>query len=350
MCLKLLSIMLELKFYNYHNNMFDIQKYIWKPKIFVETIDDLTSRFEVKYLPRWFGHTFWSSLRRAIVWYSMWWAVTWVKVKWVSHEYHVIDGVKEAVIDIILNFKKLRFKVDENVERIQWISQRFKWVGVHKSNSLQVPSWIEILNEDIYLFEITDPWVELLIDFRVEKWYWYYNINFLTRRDEKEDNSDIWLFQIDNDFKAIEYIKYEVEEVIDDFTWGTKDCLLLEIKTISSRISPKEILAFAWEVINSYSKLFIFDDVYVDRSVLTDFSEIEEWVEQENTYEIKTLPIDALPLSERTKNALIKNEIKYVEDLEKKRKNELLSMKGVGRKAVDEIVDALKNIDKTLEW
>ncbi len=64
---------------------------------------------------------------------------------------------------------------------------------------------------------------------------------------------------------------------------------------------------------------------------------------------IKTIPIDALPLSERTRNALIKNEILYVEDLERKRKSELLSMKGIGRKAVDEIIDSLENMGKSLD-
>jgi hypothetical protein len=63
---------------------------------------------------------------------------------------------------------------------------------------------------------------------------------------------------------------------------------------------------------------------------------------------IKTMPIDALPLSERTRNALIKNNILYVEDLEKKKKGELLLMKGVWRKAIDEIVSSLANINKAL--
>jgi DNA-directed RNA polymerase alpha subunit len=82
--------------------------------------------------------------------------------------------------------------------------------------------------------------------------------------------------------------------------------------------------------LSSYAKLFIFEDAYVDSSLLVDYYDIAEV--QENVPEkihIKTIPIDALPLSERTRNALIKNEILYVEDLEKKRKSELLTMKGI---------------------
>jgi hypothetical protein len=81
------------------------------------------------------------------------------------------------------------------------------------------------------------------------------------------------------------------------------------------------MLMFAGEVLASYSKLFVFDDIYIDRSVLTTYEDINptsnKLTEEMN---IKTMPIDALPLSERTRNALIKNNILYVEDLEKKKK------------------------------
>ena len=135
---------------------------------------------------------------------------------------------------------------------------------------------------------------------------------------------------IDNDFKLIEYVKYDVDEVIDDFAGGTKDALKIEIKTLYPDVSPKEILMFAGEVLASYSKLCIFDDIYIDKSMLVEYEDIE--TEKNTTPEeinIKTMPIDALPLSERTRNALIKNQILYVEDLEKKKKGELFLMKGV---------------------
>ncbi|MCR5412146.1 MAG: hypothetical protein K6E76_04070 [Patescibacteria group bacterium] len=93
-------------------------------------------------------------------------------------------------------------------------------------------------------------------------------------------------------------------------------------------VSPKEMLMFAGEVLASYAKLFVFDDVYVDKSMFVDREELsvvnDSSLEEMN---VKTMPIDALPLSERTRNALIKNQILYVEDLEKKKKAELLVMK-----------------------
>ena len=153
-------------------------------------------------------------------------------------------------------------------------------------------------------------------------------MDYLRTREEKEDGQDMNTLLIDNDFKAVTYVKYHVEDVIDDFSGISKDKLVIEIKTISSVITPQELLSFAGEVVASYAKLFIFDDVYIDKSLLVDYYDIadtaDKMVEDMN---IKTIPIDALPLSERTRNALIKNEVLYVEDLEKKRKSELLSMK-----------------------
>ena len=201
------------------------------------------------------------------------------------------------------------------------------------------------------MFEITDSSVELSIDLRIEKGYWYYSLDYLRQRDKSPDwNAEVWLLLIDNDFSLVDYVRYDVEEVIEDFSGSTKDALNIEVKAKYEAISPKEIVMFAWEVLASYAKLFVFDNVYIDKSVLVEYedltedssSPVEEWSS------VKTMPIDALPLSERTRNALIKNNILYVEDLEKKKKSELLVMKWVWRKAIDEITSSLSNIGKVL--
>jgi len=328
--------------------MLDIQKLIWAPKILVSEIDETVTRFEVKYLPRGFGHTLGNALRRLILSYSLGAAVTGLKIKWVSHEYHVVDGVLQNTIDIMLSFKKLRFSFDESIDSLQWISQRFSGVGIYTAKEIKLPSGIELLNPEVVLFEITDPSVELNIDIRIEKGYGYYGIDFLRSREKKED-TDVNILLIDNEFKLVDYIKYDVEEVIEDFTGSTKDLLVLDIKVGYAGVSPKQMVMFAGEVLASYAKLFVFDDVYIDKSVLVDFEDIhQETAKTEYEVNVKTMPIDALPLSERTRNALIKNNILYVEDLEKKKKGELLLMKGVGRKAIDEIVSSLANISKSL--
>lgn len=329
--------------------MLDIQKYIGSPKIITTEIDALTMKFELNYVPRGFGHTLGNAVRRAILGYNIWGAITAMKIKWVSHEYHVIDGVKESVIDMMQNFKKLRFAITGKVENLQWIPQKFKGAHIYTSADLKLPSGVELMDKDTYLCEISDPSTEMIFDIRVEKWYGYYSIDFLRRREDKTGESDINLLLIDNDFKAVEYVKYDVIEVIDDFQGGLKDSLVLEVKSKYADISPKEFVTFAWEVVASYAKLFVFDEIYVDAAMFVELNDLHEEKEKlPEELNIKTMPIDALPLSERTRNALIKNAILYVEDLEKKRKVELLSMKGLGKKAIDEIVIALQNIGKGL--
>ena len=313
-------------------------------------IDDCTTKFELKNLPRGFGHTLGNAMRRIILAYNLGGAVTGLKIKWVPHEYYVIDGVKENVVNILLNFKKLRFTFDEKIETTQWISQRFKGLGEYNAVDLKLPSWITLLNPEEPLFEITDAATEINMELRIEKWYGYYSLDYLRNRDKKSEWKDVNVLLIDNDFKLVDYVKYDVQEVIEDFNGSTKDTLVIEVKTQFGEVSPKQMLQFAGEVLASYAKLFVFDDLYIDKSVFVEMDDLS--IESSSTVvdetNIKTMPIDALPLSERTRNALIKNQILYVEDLEKKKKAELLLMKGVWKKAIDEINDSFKQLGKPL--
>jgi DNA-directed RNA polymerase alpha subunit len=70
---------------------------------------------------------------------------------------------------MMLNVKTLRFKVEEKSDNIQWVSQRFSGIGVYMSSNIKLPAGIELLNDDVVLFEITDPSLELNIDIRIEK-------------------------------------------------------------------------------------------------------------------------------------------------------------------------------------
>jgi DNA-directed RNA polymerase alpha subunit len=154
------------------------------------------------------------------------------------------------------------------------------------------------------------------------------------RQKNKEEDEEIDMILIDNDFRVIDSVVYNVEEVIDDVSGSVKDKLVLTIKSQFSAYAPQKFMAFAGEVLSSYAKLFVLDDIYIDRSVLATYSDFQHedrmsFDGEHHNDSIKSTPIDALPLSERTRNALIKNGILYVEDLEKKKKGELLIMKGV---------------------
>ena len=156
-------------------------------------------------------------MRRIMLGYDLGGAVTGMKIKDVAHEYQVIDGVKESVVDMMLNIKKLRFKLDEGTDTVQWVSQKFSGVGSYTSDDISVPAGIEILDKGTYLFEITDPGTTVDLELRVEKGYGYYTIEYLKSREKQEEGEDVNLILVDNDFRVVEYVKYEVNEIIDDF-------------------------------------------------------------------------------------------------------------------------------------
>lgn len=332
--------------------MLFIQKYIGNPQIDYQVIDEKSSIFEIKYLPRWVWHTIGNAIRRITLWYSSSGAITALKIKWALHEYSVIEWVKESVFDFVMNFKKLKFAIPESADITTWVSQKFKWIGKYSSKDLKLSDWIEVLDDSIYLFEITDSADEVYIEYRIEKWQWYISIETLRKREEKNEEKDINMILIDNDFMVIKSIEYEVEEVLEDFVWWVKDLLRIKIETISEKISPKDVLTFAWEILSSYTKLFVFADAFVDRSMIMEYWNVDgnRWWYGTNAAEdwLKTQPIEILWLSERTRNALLKNEILFIEDLEKRKKTELISMRWVGKKAVDEIEESMQRMWKSL--
>lgn len=97
-------------------------------------------------------------------------SATGMVIRGVTHEYQVLDGMKESVIDVMLHIKKLRFVMDDlQDEKETTISQTFSGIGIYTSDDLKLPAGLEVLNKNLHLLEITDPSLKLSIDIRVEK-------------------------------------------------------------------------------------------------------------------------------------------------------------------------------------
>ncbi len=330
--------------------MLDIQKQIWKVKILTKEVSPSVTRFTVEFLPKGFGYTLGNALRRLLLGYGYGGAITGLRWKWADHEYFVPEGIRESVLDIMLNLKKVRFKVDENTPRQQRVSHKVKGPGKVYAKDLKWPANIELVTPDVYLFEITDK-VNAEFEVRVEKDYRYFSLDYLKKREEESEDSAIGSLLIDNDFRLVEYVKYEIEEVVEDFIGTSKDRLIIEVGAVSDKVDIKQVISFAAHQLVEYASVFVFDENYVDHTVVVEHSDVEEREVAKNVgeTEVKVTPIEVLALSERTRNSLLKNGILYVEDLEQKTKSELLSMKGIGKKALDEIVDSLKTLDKGLK-
>lgn len=149
--------------------MLDIQQYIGNPFIAVSEKDNQTTVFELDNIPRGFGHTLGNALRRIILGYDMGGSVTGVKIDGVAHEYHIIDGVKESVIDMLLHFKTLRFSFKDTTDDVVWVECTLKGVGDHTASELSLPAGVVLLNPDAHLFSLSDPSQEIKMKLRIEK-------------------------------------------------------------------------------------------------------------------------------------------------------------------------------------
>lgn len=153
--------------------------------------------------------------------------------------------MKETVLEFILNLKKLRFRIDDAMEAMHMTKHTLKGNGVINADALQFESGIELLNPEQYLCEITDPSLSFDLVLRVERGYGYYSLDFLQQREKEQEAQEVDLILVDNDFRLVDYVKYEVENIIEDLSGTTKDLLRIEIKSAFEKVNPKDLVSFA---------------------------------------------------------------------------------------------------------
>ncbi len=312
-----------------------IHNTIGVPKITQKDLENNVSTFTVWPLPKGYGVTLGNSLRRILLSSIPWTRITWVKVKWVSHEYSTLPGVKDSIIDMILNLKGLVLTKSEiGVE----------WLKLNKSKSWKVTAadiasvaGVEILNKDLYITEIDQDGLELDIEIRVEKW-----VGYLTQEELKEREEDVEVLLVDTNFSPVLNVKYSIEKArFGDMI--NLDSLEMTISTDWS-ISPVDALKFSWDMLNSYFSIFNEDSLQVEWQFISNVKELisreKEEVQEELEKETYT-PIEIMGLSPRTLNALINGDILSIEKLTKCTETKLSSIKWFGKKAMTEIRAAL---------
>lgn len=321
-----------------------IHNEIWVPKILEQEVVNNTSKFIVWPLPRWYGITIWNSLRRVLLSSIPWTRVTWVKVKWVSHEYSTIPGVKDSVIDIMLNLKDL--VIDKKDIWVEWIKLSSKKAWVVTASDIKSKAWIEIINKDLYITEIDKDGLELNLDIRIEKWVWYLSIE-----DLKKNEDDLGILLIDANFSPVLNVKYEVTNA----RYGDMVNLdsLEMVVTTNGIINPTDAVKFSWDMLKSYFSIFNEESLQVEGHFIWDVRDLINKEKQEIKEELEKetyTPIEIMWLSPRTLNALINWSILSVEHLTKCTETKLSSIKWFGKKAMTEIKDALAERGLKLLW
>jgi len=312
-----------------------IHELIWVPKISQKDIDGNTSTFEVGPLPRWYGVTLGNSLRRVLLSSIPGTKITWIKVKGVSHEYSNLPWVKDSVLDMVLNLKDL--VIEKKEEWIEWIKLIKNTAWIVEASDIDLPSWIKVLNKDLYITEIDKDWLELDIEIRVEKNVWYKSIEEL-----KEIEDDVNVLLVDANFSPVLNVKYEIEKTR---SWDVSNLEKLEMEVLTNwSISPVEAMKFSSNMLTSYFSLFNEDGLQVEWKFISDVKDLLEKEKEEIKVELEKetyTPIEIMGLSPRTLNALINWDILSVEKLTKCTETKLSSIKWFGKKAMTEIRDAL---------
>jgi len=312
-----------------------IHNEIGVPKISQKDTENNTSLFSVWPLPRGYGITLWNSLRRVLLSSIPGTKVTWIKVKWVSHEYSTLPWVKDSVIDIMLNLKNLI--LEKNDIWVEWISLKKKKSWTVSAKDIKTVTGLKILNPELYVTEIDKDWLELDIEIRVEKWVWYLSIEELKK---KEDDTAVLL--IDTNFSPVESVKYDISSTrFGDII--NLDSLDITITT-SWAISSVDCLKFSWDMLQSYYSIFNESSMQVEWWFLSDVSELISREKEEIKVELEKetyTPIEIMWLSPRTLNALINWDILSIEKLVKCTETKLSSIKWFGKKAMTEIRSSL---------
>ena len=205
-----------------------------KPRIVKE--DALHGVYEIDGLYPGYGHTLGNSLRRIILSSIPGAAITSLSIDGVKHEFSTITGVKEDVIAIILNLKKVRFTLHGDGEQIATL--RIKGSKMVTAKDIETPSQLEVINKDQYICEITDKNVDLAIELRVEK-----GLGYVPRELLQKGKSDIGSIALDASFTPVRRASYEVENMrVGDRTDHNR--LRISIETDGS-ISPREALEYS---------------------------------------------------------------------------------------------------------
>ncbi len=315
-----------------------------KPRIVSEA--DGKGVYEIDGLYPGYGHTLGNSLRRIILSSLPGAALTSLKIAGVSHEFSTIPGVKEDVIMILLNLKKVHFKLigDEP----QTVTLSVKGSKVVTAKDITATGQVEVTSPDAYICELTDKSATLDIEMTIEK-----GLGFVPKEVHQKEKTDVGSIAIDALFSPIRRVSYEVENMrVGDKTNHNR--LRIAIETDGS-ISPREALE------SSISLMIVQLQAILDIKPEEKAVEIKEEAEavsessdsagssDNDMTDVMKTRVDTLELSTRTLNALNAGNIRTLGGLARKKKEDLLEIEGIGEKGIQEIKVALAQFGLTLK-
>ena len=315
-----------------------------KPKITHE--DGSKGIYEIEGLYPGYGHTLGNSLRRIILSSLPGSAITSIKINGVDHEFSTIQGIKEDVLNIILNLKKVRFNM--TTDEPQKVILDIKGEGEIKAKNLILPGQVEVGNPNEHICTITNKDTHLVMEATVEK-----GLGYMPKEALSKEKVGVGTLALDATFTPVRRVNYEVENMrVGDRTDFNR--LRISIET-DGTISPKESLEKAIGIMIKQLKSVVgFKEEEPEQSQLAEDIREElrgETESQKNKHDDDILKtrIEDLSLSVRTMKALGSIGIRTIGGLVRKTENDLLDIDGLGAKGITEIKRVLSNFGLTLK-
>jgi DNA-directed RNA polymerase subunit alpha len=312
-----------------------IHNTIGVPKIRREVLSATEEKFIIEPLPSGYGVTLGNSLRRVMLSSIPGARVTGIKIPGASHEYMTLPGVRESILDVMLNIKSL--VIGKETTDIEWLSVSKKKGGIVTGADVKCPGGVEVLNPDCYITTV-DAGFDFSMQIRVERNVGYVSIDELKKRED-----DVEILVLDANFSPVQNVKYEIKNT----RYGEITNLdsLEMIVTTNGVMSPSDVMKFSARMLESYFTLFNEEKLQVGGEFISDIREVIEREKQEVKADLEKetyTPIEIMGLSPRTLNALVNGDILSIEQLTKCTEAKLSSIKGFGKKAMTEVRDALK--------
>lgn len=306
--------------------MSSVKEFIRPSNIKVEEISKNHAKIVLEPFERGFGHTLGNALRRIMLSSMPGCAVIEAEIKGVLHEYSVIEGIKEDVIEIILNIKEIAIKMYGR-DDVELVLNKLG-PGVVKAGDITVRNDVEIINPDHIIAHLNDHG-ELNMKIRIVRGRGYEPANIRNKSDMK-----IGRIPIDANFSPVRRVAYFIESArVEQNT--ELDKLIIELET-NGTLDPEEAIRRSATILRNQLDAFV--DLSCEKK-----KEVEvERIKDKKIDQALLLPVDDLELTVRSANCLKAENIYYIGDLVKRTEVELLKTPNLGKKSLNEIKNVLK--------
>lgn len=296
-----------------------------KPSVKKKKVNDNISDFIFEPLERGFGTTFGNSLRRVLMSSLPGAAITQIKVDGAQHEFSTVKGLKEDLLDVILNMKQMA--VTSHSDEPVTLKLNVKGAKKVTAADITVPADVEIINKDLYLATLNKEG-KLSMEITVER-----GRGYSTAEQNKRANAPIGTIFMDSIFSPVKSTSFTVENTrVGQRT--DYDRLVLKLETNGS-VNPEDALSMAAGIFNQHLEVLV-DEATKEEGIFTAGEDVDD--------ELMTKSVEDLDLSVRSNNCLKKAGIETLGQLTQTKKEDLMKIRNFGQKSIDEIEDKLNEL------